>query len=186
MTLDYRRQYEGLTFFALYIGAIVLANYFVLHIGTTCVPDGPCLVPVWSGIMTPSGVLIAGLAFTFRDLVQRRLGLRWGVVAVLIGATLSLSLSADLALASAVAFLFAEFMDLVVYTPLQRRRLVLAVIASNLVGLTLDSILFLGIAFGSLALLQGQIIGKLWVTLAVIPFIIALRRWDDRRGMIPA
>ena len=28
--------------------------------GAVCVPNGPCLVPVWPGIMAPSGVLMVG------------------------------------------------------------------------------------------------------------------------------
>ena len=55
-----------------------------------------------------------------------------------------------LVLASGVAFLLSEFADLGVYTPLARRRLVLAVVASSVVGLVVDSIVFLWLAFGSL------------------------------------
>jgi uncharacterized PurR-regulated membrane protein YhhQ (DUF165 family) len=45
--------------------------------------------------------------------------------------------------ASAVAFLFSELADFVVYQPLRERRWLLAVFASNVVGLVIDSILFL-------------------------------------------
>jgi putative transposase len=43
-----------------------------------------------------------------------------------------------------------------------RVRRVLAVAASNLVGLVIDSVLFLQVAFGSLDFIEGQIIGKIW------------------------
>jgi uncharacterized PurR-regulated membrane protein YhhQ (DUF165 family) len=82
--------------------------------------------------------------------------------------------------------LLAEGLDLFVYTPLQRRNLVVAVVASNTVGVIVDSIVFLSLAFGSLALLKGQVIGKLWMTVIALPSILALRSWDRRRGMIPA
>src|SRR4029077_3405657 len=46
-------------------------------------------------------------------------------------------------IASATAFLLSELADFAVYTPLQRKRLVLAVVASSVVGLTVDSVVFL-------------------------------------------
>ena len=81
-----------------------------------------------------------------------------------------------LVLASGVAFALSELADFAVYTPLQRRRLMLAMLASALVGLAVDSLAFLWLAFGSLHLLPGQIVGKLWAVLASIPFIRLLRR----------
>jgi queuosine precursor transporter len=44
--------------------------------------------------------------------------------------------------------------------PLRRRRWLLAVVRSNLMGLTLDSVVFLSLTFGSLEFLLGQIVGK--------------------------
>ena len=89
-------------------------------------------------------------------------------------------------LASATAFLLSEFADFAVYTPLARRRLVLAVVASSLVGLVVDSIVFLWLAFGSLEFLAGQIVGKIWMVLLAIPFVAYLRRRDERLGLTPA
>ena len=88
-----------------------------------------------------------------------------------------------LVLASGAAFLLSELADFAVYTPLQRRRLVTAVVASGLVGLVIDSVLFLQLAFGSLDFLTGQIIGKSWVVFLSIPIIWWLRAWDQRRGV---
>jgi len=68
---------------------------------------------------------------------------------------------------------------------LQRRHLVAAVVASNTVGVVVDSIVFLIIAFGSLSLLQGQVIGKAWMTLVAIPVVYAIREWDRKRGLLP-
>ena len=50
------------------------------------------------------------------------------------------------------------------YAPLRRRNAALAVAASNTVGLLVDSVLFLALAFGSLEFLAGQVVGKAWVT----------------------
>ena len=58
-----------------FVATIPAANWLIGNLGTTCVPNGPCLIPVGFGLMAPSGVLMIGLALVLRDLVQRRLGL---------------------------------------------------------------------------------------------------------------
>ncbi len=167
--------------------SIPAANWMIGHAGTVCVPGGPCLVPVAPGLMAPSGVLMIGLALVLRDLVQRRLGLGFAAGAVLAGAVLSAFLAPpSLVLASAVAFLLSEFADLAVYTPLQKRGLVLAVAASGAVGLLVDSVAFLWLAFGSLDFLAGQVVGKAWMVLIALPFVHLLRRRDARLGIQPA
>jgi len=189
-----QQQREGFLFLAGFIASIWFANWLITHWGTVKYPDSPWLIPVWpagwtmSGqtIYAPSGVLAIGAAFTLRDMVQRRLGVEWTIVAILIGAALSALLAPSLALASGTAVLLAEGLDLFVYTPLQRRNLVVAVVASNTVGVIVDSVVFLSLAFGSLHLLEGQIIGKLWMTVLAMPIVLALRSWDRRRGMMPA
>ena len=178
---------EGYFYLAAFALCIPAANWMLGHLGTVCPPNSPCLIPVAPGVMAPSGVLMIGLALVLRDLVQRRLGGRWAIGAILAGAALSALLAPPaLVLASGVAFLLSELADFAVYTPLQRRRLVLAVAASGLVGLVIDSILFLQLAFGSLDFLTGQIIGKAWIVLLSIPVIWWLRNWDQRRGVQPA
>lgn len=188
------RRTEGFLYLAGFIGAIWFANWLVTNWGTTKFPGSPWLITVWPAELTrsnepiyaPSGVLAIGAAFTLRDLVQRRLGLQWTVLAILVAAGLSAALDPSLALASALAVLLAEGLDLLVYTPLQRRNLIGAVIASNIAGVVVDSIVFLSVAFGSLDLLEGQIIGKLWMTILALPIIAGLRTWDRRRGLAPA
>ena len=71
-------------------------------------------------------------------------------------------------------------------SPLQKRRLVLAVLASSVVGLVVDSLVFLQLAFGSLDFLTGQVLGKGWMVLLALPFIAWLRRRDERLGLQPA
>jgi hypothetical protein len=82
----------------------------------------------------------------------------------------------SLVVASGLAFLISEFADFAIYTPLQQRRLMLAVVASSCLGLMVDSVVFLWLAFNSLAFLPGQVVGKLWAVLFSIPFIHLLRR----------
>ncbi len=159
---------------------IPAANWLIGHVGTVCPPGGPCLIPVAPGVMAPSGVLLVGLALVMRDLVQRRLGLGWAAGAILAGAMLSALLAPpSLVLASALAFLLSEALDLAVYTPLQRRGLVLAVALSSMAGLVADSLLFLWLAFGSLDFLLGQVLGKAWMVALSLPLIARLRRAES-------
>lgn len=168
----------GYAFLAAYAATIPAANWLIQNVGTVCVPNGPCLIPVAPGIMSPSGVLLIGLALVLRDLVQRCLGAGWGLGAVLIGGVVSATVAPPgLVLASVVAVLLSELADFLVYTPLARRGLVLAVAVSSVVGLLLDSLLFLSVAFGSLAHLDGQIIGKALAVAAALPMVALLRQW---------
>jgi len=185
--LDTRRKREGILFLILFALTIPAANWLIGNAGTTCVPNGPCLIPVAPGLMAPSGVTMIGIALVLRDLVQRRLGVGVAVGAILAGAALSALVAPPaVVVASAAAFLLSELADFAVYTPLARRRLILAVVASSLVGLVVDSIVFLWLAFGSLDFLAGQVVGKAWMVLLSIPFVAWLRRRDEKSGMSPA
>jgi uncharacterized PurR-regulated membrane protein YhhQ (DUF165 family) len=188
LDLGRQRNREGVLFLVLFALTIPAANWLIGHVGTACVtPQGPCVVPVAPGLMAPSGVMLVGVALVLRDLVQRRLGTGLSALAILFGSGLSALLApAALVVASATAFLLSEFADLAVYTPLARRRLVAAVVASSLVGLIVDSIVFLWLAFGSLEFLPGQVVGKSWMLLLSIPFVAWLRRRDERLGITPA
>ncbi len=168
----------GWAAFVGYLASVPLANWMILHIGTVCVPHGgPCLVPVAPGLMAPSGVLTVGAALVLRDVVQRCLGLGWGLAAIGVGTALSAVVApAALVIASGSAFALSELADFAVYTPLQQRRLVTAVVVSSIVGLVIDSVVFLLLAFGTLAFLPGQITGKLWAVLIAIPLVRLLRR----------
>src|SRR5215213_3707548 len=89
MTSDLRRGIEGIAFLVGFTACIPAANWLVSNVGTVCIPDGPCLVPVAPGLVAPSGVLVVGLALVLRDLVQRRLGRYWALAAIGVGAILS-------------------------------------------------------------------------------------------------
>src|SRR3954451_12303333 len=145
----------GIVCLVAYVATIYAANWAIERYGP---------VSVGFGLTAPAGLYFAGLAFPLRDLTQATLGRRAVVAAILLGAALSSAISTSFALASGVAFLVSELADLAVYTPLERRNWLLAVLCSNTVGLVVDSVLFLWIAFGSLEFLKGQIVGKAWVT----------------------
>lgn len=163
-----------------YVATIFAANWFIGHVGT-CVPDGPCLVPVGFGLEAPSGVLWIGAALFLRDGVQQTLGRRWAIGGIVAGALLSALLSPALALASGAAFLLGEASDMAVYTPLrQRGRVVAAILASGTVGSVVDSALFLWLAFGSLDFLAGQVAGKWEMTLLAAVGVWVWSRRDLR------
>ena len=162
-----------------FIACIPVANWLIGNVGTHCAPNGPCLIPVAPGITAPSGVLMIGLALVLRDFVQRSLGLAWVIPAILAGAALSAFLAPpSLVLASGVAFLLSELADTAVYTPLHQRRFLWAVTLSSVVGLAIDSAVFLWLAFGSLQYLWGQIIGKAIMVAISVPIIA----WGRRRS----
>lgn len=185
MTRDRQRLTEGVIALVLFGLTIPAANWMIGNAGAVCVPNGPCLVPVWPGIMAPSGVLMVGLALVLRDIVQRRLGPLAGLGAIAVGTLISAMLAPPaIVLASVAAFLLSELADFAVYTPLQRRRFVTAVFASSVVGLVVDSLVFLHLAFGSLDFLAGQIIGKAWMVLLALPLMHLLRRRDERLGLV--
>ncbi len=181
------QKIEGFIFLGAFALTIPAANWLIGNAGTVCLEKGPCLIPVAPGLMAPSGVLMIGLSLVLRDLVQRRLGALYAVGAILAGAALSALLAPPtLVLASGVAFLLSELADFAVYTPLQRRRLVLAVFASGIVGLTIDSAVFLYLAFGNLDFIAGQIVGKSWMIVLALPAIMWIRQRDERLGIQPA
>ena len=136
------------------------------------------IVPIGFGMSAPSGVYFAGLAFTFRDLLHERGGRLWVVSAIISGALLSgiLEDAQKLALASGIAFLVSEFTDWAIYNPLRRKGWVVAVASSNIGGLIVDSALFLWIAFGSLEFIEGQIVGKTYMTIGAIAVMWVVRR----------
>lgn len=172
---------------ALFLACIPAANYLIGNVGNVCIPQGPCLVPVAPGLMAPSGVLTVGFALVLRDVVQRQLGAAWALAAVAAGTVLSIAVApGSLILASGCAFLLSELADFAIYTPLQRRRLVLAVILSSTAGLIVDSLVFLQLAFHSHEFLLGQIVGKAWAVLLSIPLIHLLRRVAPSGTQAPA
>lgn len=177
---------EGYAYLVAFILTIPAANWMIGNVGAVCPENSPCLIPVGFDVMAPSGVIMVGLALVLRDLVQRRLGKLWALGAIVVGALLSALIAPQaLVLASGAAFLVSELADFAVYTPLQKKRLVLAVFMSGVVGLVVDSILFLQLAFGSLDYLSGQIIGKTWMIVLALPIIWWIRRRDEKLGVVP-
>jgi hypothetical protein len=168
--------------FGLFVATVYAANRALTEWG---------VVPVGFGLEAPAGVYFAGLGFLLRDWLHELAGRAWVIVAILTGAALSFALGADatipggyvpIAVASAAAFLISELADFSVYTPLRERTLAGAVGASQVVGATVDSLLFLWLAFGSVALFWGQFVGK---TLMVLPVVLVLLVRSHRAAAPP-
>lgn len=169
------RTVIGVLSLAVYVGVIVAANYAVNRFG---------IVSVGFGLLAPAAVYFVGVAFTARDVIQETLGRYAVVLAIIAGAVLSYFVSSGrLALASGVAFLVSETADWLVYTPLREKDWLAAVTGSNIIGAAVDSLIFLWIAFHSLAFFWGQLVGKLWMTAAAI-IVLALVRSKYQRVVI--
>jgi uncharacterized PurR-regulated membrane protein YhhQ (DUF165 family) len=158
MSKNYAR--ESILFVA-FVSTVIAANWAVNRFG---------VIPVGFGLMAPAGVVFVGLAFSLRDALQERTNLWIVLVAITAGALVSAIISPVLALASASAFLVSETADSIVYTILRGFGRTLAMVVSNIVGAVLDSIIFLSIAFGSLAFLPGQVFGKVAMLVPVLAF----------------
>lgn len=163
-----------LTLAAAYLATIVAANWAIGRWG---------VVPVGLGLTAPAGVYFAGLAFGLRDALQEVAGRAWVLVAIVVGSALSWIVAdgvtlpggtVPLAVASGVAFGLSELADLAVYTPLRDRNLPAAVAVSNLAGAVVDSALFLWLAFGTLDLLAGQVLGKMLMVVPALPVVWVL------------
>ena len=154
---------------ALYLLTVVLANWLTARYG---------FVPVGFGLAATAGTYAAGMAFVARDAVQDAAGRAAALGVLVAGAALSwLLASPQLAIASFVAFAISELLDMVIYTPLRRRGYVRAALASNVAGSITDTLIFLWLAGFGLApiVILGQLVGKVWVTLAVVVGVLVVR-----------
>lgn len=160
---------------AAFAGTIPLANWLIGNVGT-CIPNGPCLLPVGFGLSAPSGVLVVGAALVLRDMVHEAGGAKAAIGAIALGGFVAwLFAPPALVLASVLAFVLAELADLLVYAPLRERRLWLAVLLSGLVGAAVDSAVFLWVAFGSLDFIAGNTLGKVWMTAIAAVSLVTVR-----------
>lgn len=152
---------------SIYLATIVVSAALVAYVG---------VVPVGLGLMAPAGAYVVGVTMVFRDLAQDQLGPFWTYGALLVGTLLSVLVSPTIALAAAVAFLVSETLDQLTYTPLRKHSLVVAVLASNAVGIVADSLLFTQLAFGSTEFAVGQMWAKAVSTVAAVLVLKAIYR----------
>jgi len=140
-------QPKVIALIAAFAATVPLAHWMTGNIGTACVTDGPCLLPVGFGLGAPSGALAIG-----------------GILSAMFAAP-------ALIFASVLAFVLAELADLASYAPLRKHSLMLAVFLSGVAGSIIDSAVFLWFAFGSLEFILSQVVGKAWMSLLVLAFL---------------
>jgi len=166
----------GLILLAVYVMSVAAANWLTTRYG---------LVTVAPGLVATAGTFAIGGVIMTRDLLQDSLGRIAVLIAILAGAALSFGISSHrIALASGITFLVAESLEFAVYTPLRRRvgwgtgRWSGVVTAANLTGIIADTLLFLWLAGFpvTLPVFTGQLVGKAYVTAAVILAGLGVRR----------
>ena len=163
-----------------YMLSIVFANFCVSWFGLV----------TWFGWLTfPAGAIFIGLTFSMRDFVQREWGdlkVWWFMIASTVITTIMGVVLSHLpiplwkvALASAVAFAVSEAVDWAVYYFL-KKDIIWRICISNIFSTPIDSILFVGIAFGTFNFLAppvwGQSLVKYLSGLLVIPILIYVRK----------
>lgn len=149
-----------------YVLTVVAANWAITTYG---------IIPVGFGLSAPAGVYFVALALVLRDYVQWSLGRPVMLAALAVGAALSYVVAdPHVATASALAFGFSELVDFALFTWIAPRW-AWAVLAGGLAGAVVDSAIFLQVAFGSLAFMPGQVLGKSY-GIAAAALLIAWRR----------
>lgn len=152
---------------AAFVACVPLANWMIQNVGSTCIPNGPCLIPVGFGLMAPSGVLLIGAALALRDAVQEASGRTAVLWCIGVGAALSaVTASPALAVASIAAFVVSELLDFAAYTVVRARSVAWAVVASGVVGAVVDSLIFSLLAFGVVKWAPGLVLAKLYASVA--------------------
>ena len=158
---------------------VALVGYLGCIIGANAALQKWGMVEVL-GTMLPAGVWFAGASFTMRDILDDLGGRTWVLAGILIGGAVSYRFAPDFARASAAAFLVAETFDWLVYRPLRERKWWAAVVLSNVVGSTVDSLLFLWLAFSSVTGWFPLTVAKAVVTIPFLPLIWWWRRSKQR------
>ena len=154
--------------FAAFIGCVIGANWALETYGIVDL-IGP------GTIMVPAGVYFAGLAFGIRDALHEA-DSRLVLPAIAVGAFVSWWIEPSFAVASGVAFGLAELADYAIYTPLRSRQWTAAVVASNIVGSAVDSLLFLWIAFETTGGWLELSYGKALMILPALVIVGLMRR----------
>lgn len=157
--------------------AAAIGAFLMLVVAANWLTSTYGLIPAGFGLTATAGTWAAGLVLLARDLVHDTAGRTTVLVCIAVGAVASGALTtADLAVASGAAFAVSELADLVVYMPLRRRGWARAVVASNLVGSVVDTVLFLALAgFPVWDAVPGQMLVKTAATVAVVASVVVAR-----------
>jgi len=133
------------------------------------------------GLTFPAGAPLIGLTFTFRDMVQRMFG-KWHCWWWMVAASLiTIVFNPQLALASFAAFFIAEGLDWAIYTAVPGS-FTKRVLLSNLIGLPIDSMVFVALAFGWV---WHAIIGQTVVKLIFGVGLVVIAAWGRKLAPAP-
>lgn len=150
----------------LYIFFIVLANVLAAN----------WIVPLGLGLAVPAGVFAIAPLFTLRDAIHRKYGVWMPILLIIVGTSISyvssILLGSDalgkVTIASIIAFFVSEISDTFIYHLIRKQSWMYKVIKSNLVSSFLDSIIFIGLAFGvAWNLILGQYLVKMIISVLV-------------------
>ena len=132
------------------------------------------------------GAFIYPVAFLVTDLTNRRFGVRSARRLVAVGFFLAVIISAVLsepriAVASGVAFLCGQLLDVSVFNRLRQRSWWHAPLASGLIGSAIDTALFFSLAFSgvvtevaSYSLLGFNVTATVWMAWATTDFLVKM------------
>ena len=146
----------------LYIFFIVLADILAAK----------WIIPLPFGLAVPAGVFAIAPIFTLRDAIHRKYGFKRVTVLIFVASAIAYTFSILLGnellgrvtIASVVAFLISENVDTFVYHVFRKDTWLSRVMKSNLVSTFLDSVIFIGLAFGIVwSLVIGQYLVKMLI-----------------------
>lgn len=155
---------------------IVLSLYLLSIVAGVVAIDLFGIVPIPGGFMAPAAVYVVGVTLILRDWLHELAGRRIALLAIIAGAALSAVVDVRLAVASGLAFLISEVLDLLVYEQVRNRfdSVPTGMAVSNAFSIPVDSFIFLTLAFGSLDFFWGQVIGKGIATVVAILVLVGL------------
>lgn len=158
------------------VGTALVAGAYIATVVVANLASAQWPPLVTGSLLVPAGTLFAGATFTLRDLLHDAVHLPGVVAAIASGAGLSwLVASPRVAVASAVAFAVSELLDTIIYARISPCSRLRAIVRSNVAGLLVDSVLFVPLAFGSVAAIPGQILGKTIATGLTITVLLTVR-----------
>lgn len=128
------------------------------------------IIPLPFGLAVPAGVFAIAPIFTLRDGIHKKYGYKRVTILIFIASAISYTISimtgndllGRVTIASVIAFLISENADTLVYHIYRKDVWLSRVMKSNLVSTFLDSVIFIGIAFGLVwSLVLGQFVVKM-------------------------
>ncbi len=170
------RAAQALAAAVIFAATVTAANWLTAHYG---------LLPVGFGLTAAAGAYGTGFCLLARDWIHDTVG-RAAVLIAIAAGTLACAATTGprLAVASTAAFVLSEVADLLVYQPLRRHGVIPAVLASNAVGATVDTLL-LGLArHSSGASVAGQLLALATATAVAVVLLatreaLAHQHWPD-------